>query len=89
MKLILCGECQDVRKILSTNTSCFCGKSGGRYLDNLFAEYWGSAIPLGFDNYSLVDACKAPDRSDGKGVKFDAFVVPRVCATYKKVIKSE
>ena len=75
MKLILCPECQDVVKLIMEETrSCKCGRSSGKYLDPLYAEISGKAIPLGFDNGMLRNAV-VNRRKAGKGVRFDAFVI--------------
>jgi len=84
MKLILCPHCQDVRKLDKILTTCKCGKSYGRYLDDLNAEYSGDAIPLGFSNSSLLSAIKHRP-GQGNGAIFTAFVIPKQCSTYKKV----
>lgn len=63
--------------------SCFCGKSKGKYLDNLYAEYSGPAIPIGFANFSFVQALRnQPDKAPGK--TFEAFVIEKNCPTFKK-----
>lgn len=85
IKLIYCPKCQDVRKLNYVLTTCQCGRSFGRVLgDGLDAQYGGDAVPLGFDNSSLVKALKhQPD--DGWGERFEAFVIPKQCDTCKKI----
>lgn len=57
MKLIMCSECGDVRKLHRRPTYCACGKSGGQYKsDGRRAVIWGRAIPIGIDNSSLLRA---------------------------------
>lgn len=85
MKLIYCPRCYDVVKLISAcQRSCECGDSYGYYEDDgLHAVYWGSAIPLGFDNRSLVKAImNQPDVDMGEC--FEAFVVPKSCRTFKR-----
>ena len=90
MKLLLCKECQDiVRLIQNEKRVCKCGKVGGKYTDDLNAVYFGEmAIPIGFANSTLVKAVqKQPD--NGIGENFTAFVIPKVCSTYKLVLEHE
>lgn len=83
MKLILCLECQDVRKLLSDGVECQCGKSGGRYLaGGLHAETFGPCVPIGFNNSALASAIRNRPRK-GVGVGFGAFVIPEQCLTIK------
>ena len=86
MKLILCPDCQDVKKIRTEEIIyCYCGNSWGKYLDDLHAEIGGKAIPIGFGNYSLVSALKnRPEEDNGSGGKFEAFVIPKGCKTIKE-----
>ena len=83
MKLVLCLECQDVFKLAVGRTrSCTCGKCSGRYLEDRYhAEISGeSAIPIGFNNKSLVAALRKQP-NEGMGQRFEAFVIPKECAT--------
>jgi len=51
MKLLLCPECGDVRKLHLDYTLCECTKSWGYYLpDGIRAKYGGEAIIIGMDN---------------------------------------
>jgi len=86
MKLVLCKRCQDVVRLVSEARQCKCRACGGAYLDDIQAVYWGNdAVPLGFDNNTLVDALKSQPAGPGVGATFVAFVIPRVCDTFKKV----
>lgn len=89
MKLLLCKECQDVIRLVDTKRTCKCGKVGGKYNNNLDAVYFGEmAVPLGFANSTLIRAIhNQPD--EGIGENFTAFVIPRVCSTYKLVLEHE
>lgn len=82
MKLIFCKRCQDVVKGDLVARECKCGLSGIKYLDDLNAIYWGQAIPLGFDNNSLLVAIQNHP-TKGLGVRFEAFVIPKTCETFK------
>jgi len=79
MKLIFCPVCQDVvRLIRSRKRFCKCRTSWGKYLDDVFAQIGGPAIPLGFHNSSFADALEGqPDYPPGK--QFIAFVIERNC----------
>ncbi|MBI3801457.1 MAG: hypothetical protein HY268_31350, partial [Deltaproteobacteria bacterium] len=57
MKLIFCQECQDVIKLLSSERSCSCANSGGRYLEDLITvEIWGAAVPIMIENDNFLGA---------------------------------
>ncbi|RLI38909.1 hypothetical protein DRO66_00365 [Candidatus Bathyarchaeota archaeon] len=88
MKLIFCKSCHDVVKlIIGVKRSCKCGKCSGLYIDKLNAEYEGDDVmPLGFNNFSLKDALNDQPKS-GQGMRFDAFVIPEICPTFKKLKK--
>lgn len=61
MKLILCVKCSDVFKLQQEYKECSCGSCGGKYLNDIDAEYWGEegkVFMLGFANNSLIDALK-------------------------------
>ena len=81
MKLIFCRACKDVVRLKFKLNFCECGKSGGKYINELDAVIGGEdCIPLGFDNFSLVQALKKRPKS-GLGSGFNAFVIPEECDT--------
>lgn len=82
MKLLLCRECGDIFNLSNKTKSCSCGKTSGRYINNLDAKYSGG-IPLGFANSSLVEALRNQPQS-GQGKVFTAFVIPQQCPTMVK-----
>jgi hypothetical protein len=82
MKLIYCSLCHDIIRLRRQVTTCKCGLSHGTYLNDLNAVYSGDAIPLGIDNSSFIDALKNQPKK-GQGVRFEAFVIPFECATFK------
>lgn len=83
MKLILCPDCQDVKKLQYKKTYCECRKSFGRYLsDGLNAEINSNAIPLGFDNFSLSMSVRNRPET-GLGKVFTAFIIQKKCDTIK------
>lgn len=101
MKLILCEKCHDVVALrVDVNRSCECGESGGRYVDDLYAEVWGPCFKLGFSNLSLTQALRA-QKYEGdsdevvlyggkyvaKGRDFQAFVIPESAETVIRVEK--
>jgi len=87
MKLIFCKSCYDVKKLSTEMTYCNCKKSYGRYVDNLNAQINEYAIPLGFNNTSLVYAIKNQPEDDW-GQEFEAFVIQKNCPTIK-IIKEK
>jgi len=79
MKLIFCPRCGDVVALREGQwRTCDCGNAGGRYTDSVNAEIVGSAIPIGFENASFVEALAARPE-DGDGSRFTAFVIPEEC----------
>ena len=87
MKLLFCKKCEDVFRIwIAERRTCKCGDTSGQYHeDGLHADFRGQyAIPLGFDNWKFVGAVLSQPKEAGMGLKFDAFVIPQVCNTYKK-----
>jgi len=84
MKLIFCRECRDIVKLTYDIRYCLCGKSSGHYLrDGLTAIISGEAVPIGISNNSFSQAI-ANRPEAGQGNPFEAFVIPRVCATVKQ-----
>jgi hypothetical protein len=87
MKLVYCRECQDVFKLTTKELRfCECGESAGSYKpDGLHALIYGAAIPLGFDNGSLLRALQQRAPGDFKrpryGTRFEAFVIPHQTPT--------
>ena len=81
MKLILCSRCYDVVKLYYNERKCQCGKVWGYYMpDGLHVVISPDAIPLGFDNNSLIDAIKDRPKT-GWGKRFEAFIIPEECDT--------
>jgi len=87
MKLILCFKCEDVVRLFGESRACRCGSSGGRYIDSLNAEVWGTCVPLGFDSSSLAVATNEQPKGPGPGKRFNAFVIPKTCSAVKVVEK--
>jgi hypothetical protein len=83
MKLLLCLECDDVFNLDYEEKNCKCGKTRGKYVDQINAVYSGHAVPLGFNNISLAAAVRNQPEQ-GEGEEFTAFIIPKVCPTFKK-----
>lgn len=85
MKLIWCPACEDVVKLRRKRRTCYCGKAYGRYdPDGSNARIGGTAIPIGFNNATFLDALKERMDLPGMGNRFEAFVIPTVCNTIKE-----
>lgn len=58
MKLLLCPECYDIRKMeVGERVVCSCGRSSAAYReDGLYADAYGAAMVIGISNRSLYDA---------------------------------
>lgn len=79
MKLLLCLTCSDIRALRSKGvTTCECGKTKGRYVDSINAEWNGQGLILGFDNSSLIHAMKKHNNKTHEymGERFEAFIIP-------------
>lgn len=86
MKFVLCRKCQDVFKLHYEARTCQCGHSKGVYLDDLYAEYSGDhAVPIGFDNHSLIRTLQEHPFNGERGKVFDAFIIPSNAETMVKV----
>lgn len=94
MKLLYCPECGDIFNLTTTEKSCSCGATSGRYLDYLNAVYKGG-IPLGITNTSFENAiARQAWLNEEKeipflGANFEAFVIPSNCKTFKKEKQKE
>ena len=86
MKLLLCKECVSVFNLTLTEKKCECGKTKGKYLDKLAAEYSGHGVNIGFGNKYFIEAIRLQEflnetEKDNKevcceGEEFDSFVIP-------------
>ena len=101
MKLLMCLKCGDIFNLARKFKSCECGESGGLYVDDLNAEITGECIPLGISNPSFRRALdmqlienvyhennNKKSKSDAccpEGVKFEAFFIPEVAKSIKRV----
>lgn len=84
MKLLLCLKCSDIFSLRTdAERSCVCGKTKGKYIDNLNTEISGPCMPIGFKNSSFIDSLKM-QRIENKhqqdptccpGVDFVAFFI--------------
>jgi len=94
MKLLLCLDCGDIFNLTAKEKKCGCGKTSGRYIDDLNAEYEGNAQPIGFSNGSFIEAIKVqrienkkvkPKNECCKGVEFTAFFIPDAATSICKL----
>jgi hypothetical protein len=88
VKLLLCLRCQDVRKLRMTLTTCDCGDSFGRYLeDGHSAEYGGPSRVLGLGNGSLLRALQFGPGSEKPDAASSvaAWVKPVECPRLSRV----
>ena len=101
MQLFVCFYCQDVVALRGEPRSCICGRTTGRYMDDLRAIIRGDPgmfAGLGFANRSFMAALVAQrDHGDLPGSKqfggyppgrlFEAFVLPNKCpsVTYERL----
>jgi len=84
VKLLYCTECRSIFNLTLEEKTCECGKTGGRYTDAVYAEYHGPAIPLGIANSPFREALARQKEVAEWGESFAAFVIPKVCPTFRK-----
>ena len=94
MKLLICKICNSVFNLTDKSKSCECGKTKGKYTDNINAVYSGPGIPIGFGNNSLLNAMRLQNflnkvEKDNpkvccKGEEFTAFTIPEWADTITK-----
>jgi hypothetical protein len=85
MRLLYCKECEDIFNLTQELKRCSCGNTSGKYVDNLNAVYSGNnAITLGFHK-DLFDRAVRKQPQEGWGLNFEAFVIPKLCKTFKKM----
>lgn len=91
MKLLFCKKCQDTFKLTEEyERTCKCGAIGGKYTDELYAIYWGiDAVPVIFVNDTFAEAIRAQPKRAVNGVRFTAAVVPKECATFRRIKKED
>lgn len=68
MKLLFCKECHDVKALTKRKRTCRCGKSSGKYVTYIWAEYNGPCVILGMMNSDIQDL--------QEGDRFDLLVMP-------------
>lgn len=94
MKLLFCPECTDIFSLSTKGEKrCSCGKTSGRYINNLDAVYEGG-LPIGISNPDFISAIKIsnfnnsnnPNRPRGK--TFEAWVCPIGISTFTKINKN-
>ena len=94
MKLLICLDCMDVFNLTMTEKTCGCGKSSGKYIDNLNAEIKGNCKGIGFANNKFQIAYQMQKMEDdaqkGKqsccaGAEFTAFFIPESATSIRRV----
>lgn len=83
MKLILCTKCQDVVRLFDEERQCKCGAISGKYVGDSAVYKGDRAVPLIFDNNTLVRAI-ADQPENGEGHPFGAKVVAQHDKDFKK-----
>lgn len=85
MKLIYCPNCGDIVALKKRHRQCYCGASGGYYVDFINAKIEGEAIPIGIEIFSFIKAL-ANQPKEGDGKEFTAFVIPKNCDHVERVL---
>lgn len=95
MKLLLCLDCSDIFLLIKEERKCKCGKTKGKYVDDLNAEISGNCNPIGFANNSFIEALKMQiienkyyDKNKDtccNGIEFKAFIIPDWAKSVKRV----
>ena len=86
VKLLYCLACGDLFIVTSEPRACLCGATRGQYVDSHSAIYSGKlAVPLGIANASFLRAMyNRLDKDTGKGERFEAFVIPKQCESFRR-----
>ena len=84
MKLLHCTRCNDLMALYEKPRTCLCGASSGHYTDRINAVVSGPCRVVGIINGSFKQALKAPERGDGLGVEFTAFIIPWNAVSIRK-----
>jgi hypothetical protein len=96
MKLLMCLECGDIFNLDKINKICSCGKTSGKYINDLDAEIKGKCKAIGFSNKTFVKAFqlqKIEDDAQAKinkpvccnGQEFTAFFIPESATSIKRI----
>ena len=83
MKLLYCKDCSDLIELNLNERTCICGKTKGRYIDNVNAVYSGNCIPMGVNNNFLLVARRLYEEFPGN-YSIELFTIPEDCKTMKK-----
>jgi hypothetical protein len=80
----------DVFNLTMTEKTCSCGKSSGKYIDNLNAEIKGNCKGIGFANNKFKIAYHLQKIEDDAqsccdGVEFTAFFIPESAKSIRRV----
>lgn len=87
MKLIKCNICGDIFSISYETKYCTCKSVGGKYVDNLNAEYYCNKEEditlIGIDNHSYKVATLLHNEKNIMGTIFSSFIIPKdTCKTF-------
>jgi hypothetical protein len=85
VKLLICPECNDVRKLGYEKTVCECGKSYGYYQkDGWNAVIGGLGLAIGLDNnYVLIALYRRILRGDDSSIDLSAWLMAKDHPTIK------
>ena len=99
MKLLYCIKCRSIFSLSSVSKKCDCGKTEGKYIDSIYAIYYGRyAEPIGIDNNSFMvrmaseknlSKMEILDKDVNKYIKCWHIESNDCCDTFKKVTKKE
>ena len=76
MKLLLCPDCHDMHALSRTKRHCVCGRSWGRYTDDIMAEVGGSGLVVGLLNGGADAAIEAREIEPGDQYTLACFIFP-------------
>ena len=96
MKILMCLEWGDIFNLNYNNKNCSCGKTSGKYINELDAEIKGKCKAIGFSNGTFIKAYqiqKIEDDAQAKinkpvccdGQNFGAFFIPESATSIKRV----
>lgn len=84
MKLLMCPHCSDLfNLVLGREKVCSCGKTRGKYVDQLNAIHSGDGMLLGINSPQFINALRLM-KFDNKSTDFTAFTIHNDCKTFVK-----
>lgn len=95
MKLLLCLDCGDIFNLGMPIKTCSCGKTSGKYVDELNVQIKGNCKVIGFNNNSFRRAHELQKIEDKhskintliccQGQNFEAFFIPENATSIKRI----